>query len=131
MTAPLPFRQRASATSLARGVVAAIERARIQITTEDLAHESIAAALSGAGILAEREVVLDTASRVDFLTRDGIAIEAKVKGQRRSIWRQACRYAAHPRVAAVVIATSVALPRDLGEVEGKPILTASLSRGWL
>ena len=114
----------------ARAIVAAIEGARIQVATEDLAHESIAAALAAAGISAEREVFLDAASRVDFLA-DGVGVEVKVKGARRAIWRQVGRYAAHPCIHAVVVATSVALPRDLGRVEGKPILVASLSRGWL
>lgn len=119
-----------TAATTARAIVTAIEASRIQLATEDLAHESIAWALAAVGITAEREVTLDAASRVDFLA-GCVAVEVKVKGARRAIWRQACRYAAHPRVHAVVIATSVALPRDLGQVEGKPVLTASLSRGWL
>ena len=113
----------------ALSVMAAIERARIHVATEDWAQTSIARALARAGIEAEREVALDGASRIDFLA-GVVGVEVKVKGQRRAIWRQLDRYAAHPRIGALVLATGVAMPIS-GWVNGKPLLVASLSRGWL
>ena len=114
----------------ARDIVAAIERARIQLATEDQAQVDIGRALAAAGLDARREVVLDAANRVDFMVGE-VAVEAKVRGTKRAIWRQVERYAARPEVSAVVIATAVAFPRDLGMLHDKPILVASLSRGWL
>lgn len=115
---------------LANTIANAIEIARIQTSTETLAQDCIAGALELGGWSPQREVKLDAASRPDFMVR-GVAIEVKVKGEKRAIWRQVERYATHPRVDAIVLATSVPFPRDLPAVNGKPVILASLSRGWL
>jgi hypothetical protein len=73
---------------------------------------------------------------VDFLVitevmpLSGVAIEVKIKGSRRAIYRQIERYCRHDAVEEIVLATNVpmSLPATIG---GKSAYVANLSRGWL
>lgn len=107
-----------------------IQSNRFPLTDEKQTQAQIADALTKAGIVFEREARLSESDIVDFLTEDGIAVEAKIKGQRRAIFRQLERYATHGNVRAIVLVTSVAmcLPEA---IDGKPARVASLSQGWL
>jgi hypothetical protein len=84
---------------------------------------------SAAGIDAHREVRLNATDIVDFMIED-VAIEIKIKGHRREHFRQCERYCQHLEVKALVLATakSMGLPAT---INGVPVFTASLSRGWL
>ena len=76
-----------------------------------------------------REVHLGKRDIVDFLIGD-VAVEVKVKGDRRAIYRQLERYCGYEAVGAIVLATNV--PMNLPElIEGKPASIAALGRGWL
>jgi hypothetical protein len=59
-------------------------------------------------------------------------IECKMHGKSRKmeVFRQLSRYAAHADVTAIVLASnmSIGLPPDIA---GKPLYSASISRGWL
>lgn len=63
-------------------------------------------------------------------TVPGIAVEVKINGSRRDIYRQCERYCVHPEVVGLVLATvrAGALPATIA---GKPALVVSLGRAWL
>jgi hypothetical protein len=61
-----------------------------------------------------------------------IALEVKVKRawSKPGVLRQLRRYAAHERVAGLVLASNLAMHLP-PEIEGKPALAVSLGRAWL
>ena len=116
---------------LARRIAALIERHGINITTEIAAQQRIGQLLADDGLSAAAEVILSARDRIDFLCGP-VGIEVKISGgSRRDIFRQLERYAAIDRIGALVIATGGAWPSSLDRVGGKPLLFASLNKGWL
>ena len=104
-------------------------------------QSDIAAALMAADIPFEREYRLSAEDIPDFLIpcpralTQWVAIECKLKGRggaprKIDIYRQLERYAQHPEVAAVILASnlSMGLPPEIGST---PVYAASLSKGWL
>lgn len=62
---------------------------------------------------------------------EGVAIEVKMNRARPAeIIKQIGRYADHPQITAVIVATNRAL-RLPGKMAGKPIYGVSLGRAWL
>ena len=116
--------------TLVRQVVQLVQRRRLSLANEKQTQSDIADVFTVAGIPFEREVRLCEADIVDFMVADTIAIEVKIKGQRKAIFRQLERYAGHDRVTHILLFTSVAMMLP-GEIGGKPAHVASLSRGWL
>lgn len=129
-------------------IIALIETHRLPLSDEKDLQAELAAVLGGAGISYRREVRLSATDIVDFMVWDladsqlspddavsrlgapALAIEVKIKGQRRAIYRQLERYCAHDDVAELVLATNV--PMGLPDaINGKPVALARLSRGWL
>jgi hypothetical protein len=117
-------------------LVALIEAHRLPLSDEKDLQAELARVFDVAGIIYQREVSLSFADIPDFmvfgapgLTR-GIAVEVKIKGQRRAIYRQIERYCAHEDVTGLVLATNV--PMGVPDtIHGKPVALARLSRGWL
>jgi hypothetical protein len=60
----------------------------------------------------------------------GIAIEVKIGGSRRAIFRQLERYCEHKSVGSIVLATNVPMTLPC-EINGKPTSIANLGMGWL
>ena len=116
-------------TILAARIVRVIEGARINITSERLAHDAIAEALGRDGLDVRREVILTPKDRIDIMM-EGIGVEVKVAHARRDIHAQLKRYAALDAIEALVLATGVAWP-GMHTIAGKPLRIASLSKGWL
>lgn len=85
-------------------VVAALKSRRFSHVDEAELQRGIAEAFDAAGIFYAREVKLGS-DRLDFLA-DGIAIEVKVDGANAAVARQLERYAEHPEVGALVLATT-------------------------
>lgn len=78
----------------------------------------------------QREVRLSKTERVDLWV-NGIVVEVKLKGCAAfSVYRQLVRYAEHPAVEAIILATNItmALP---DKIEGKPAYLVSLGRAWM
>lgn len=90
---------------------------------------AIAEAFDAAGVAYRREHRLDAGTVPDFLV-SGTVVEVKIGGNRRAIFRQLERYARHPEVTAVVLATNIfmGLPP---EIIGKPAFLVHLGRAWL
>jgi hypothetical protein len=109
---------------------------RFPLADEKLLQAEIAGVLAAAQLSFRREVRLGPRDIVDFVVDDpaqitvGVAVEVKIKGNRRDIFRQLERYAAYDAVSAIVLATNV--PMNLPEtICGKPASVAALGRGWL
>ena len=115
---------------LASRIAAIIERTRVGISTEESAHLAVLDALRAAGMDVQAEVWITDSDRVDLLV-EGVGIEVKVKGGRRDIYRQLQRYARSDRIEALVLATGLAWPSSIKDVDGTPLIAASLTRGWL
>lgn len=108
----------------------ALRRARFRLGTEAALQASIAEALAASGASFAAEVRLAPGERIDFMVEPGIGIEAKVKCDKRAIYRQLERYARRDQVQALILVTGTAmgLPSDIG---GKPLFYVSIGRGWL
>jgi hypothetical protein len=110
---------------------------RLSLSDEKQLQEQIATVLSADGLYFRREHRLAPGDIVDFLILnqaeppiEGVAIEIKIKGNRRDIFRQVERYCGHAAVHELVLATNVpmALPSPMC---GKPVSVAHLGRGWV
>lgn len=115
---------------LAKRIAALIERTRIGVSTEMSAHKGVFDMLVSNNFPAESEVWISEQERIDIMVQS-VGIEVKVKGSKREIYRQLQRYAKRDQVRALVLATGVAWPTHIREIEGKPFFVASLTRGWL
>lgn len=110
-------------------IMGVLSRARLPLNDEKRLQVEIEKLLASTGLHVRREVTLAAGDVVDFMA-DDIAIEVKIKGQRRAILRQCERYAAHETVGAIILVTNVAMgfPATL---HGKPTAVLNLGRAWL
>ncbi len=76
-----------------------------------------------------REHRLDDKNIPDFLI-DGIAIEVKIKGNAKQIYRQCERYCKFDAVKKLILVTnrSMGFPTD---INGKPCYFINLGKSWL
>lgn len=79
--------------------------AAFRFSSESELHEGVASVLRDEGIEFAREWSLGQGDRVDFFV-DGVALEIKTEGSRSALLRQLHRYAMHPHVQAVVLAST-------------------------
>lgn len=126
LVAPAPPQ---AAGSLAERIVVVLRRQRLPLNDEKQLQAAIATALTEAGLEHEREVKLAPGSVIDFLVGD-VGIEVKIKGQRKSIYRQCERYCGFDRVKSLVLATSAAMGFPAA-IAGKPTYLVSLGKAWL
>lgn len=110
-------------------IIAFLERRRFPLRTEEECQRMIADQFRYAGVDCDREVRLSPEDIVDFMI-GGVAIEVKLRGQRREIYRQCERYCEHPEVTALILATnaSMGLP---ARIKDKPVFIANLGKAWL
>lgn len=105
---------------------------RFRFGTEAELQAGIAEVLTAAAIAHEREVALTARDRIDFLLASGIGLEVKIDGSALDLARQLLRYAAHERIAALLVVTTRArhteTPATLG---GKPVRVVHLTRSML
>lgn len=112
-------------------VIAAIKKVRVHVLTDEYSlHKKIALQLDQASIPYSREYKLGNGNRVDFLTADGIVIEAKKrKPNEKQVIAQLERYASFSEVKAVILV----IERYQGvpvEINGKPCFCIGLNRLW-
>ncbi|MCS0501600.1 hypothetical protein [Ancylobacter mangrovi] len=117
-----------TSTGLER-VLKILSGARFPLTGEKPLQAAIEAHMIEIGLPFEREVTLGPGDIVDFMVGT-VAVEVKIKGQRRAIFRQCERYAGHGSVSAILLVTNVAMgfPPAL---KGKPTAVLNLGRAWL
>ena len=88
----------------------------------------IAKLLIDEGVVFEREVRINRQDRLDFLTKEGIAIEVKVDGTLTSVTRQLYRYAGRPEVRHLILVTTRTKHRQIPRViNTKPVYLVELS----
>ncbi len=77
-----------------------------------------------------REYHLDEKNIPDFFLESGLAIEVKIKGSRKHIYKQCDRYLQFDQVKALLLITSraMSLPE---EVNGKRCFVYQLGMSWL
>jgi len=99
------------------------------LTSEKQLQNAIENSFKKNNVSYEREKNLTPFGKVDFFI-NGIAIEVKIKGQKKSIYRQCRDYCQHPEVEGLMLLTSVAmaLPET---IDNKPIIVFSLGRNHL
>lgn len=109
---------------------------RLPLSDEKQLQVAICDVFNAAGVAFAREFRLAPGDIVDFMVGElapieaGIAIEVKIKGARRDIFRQVDRYCTHKGVREFVLATNV--PMGLPPlIWDKPTSVAQLGRGWL
>lgn len=115
--------------SMAERIVVALRRHRFHLVDEKRLQAEIAAVLDGEALAHEREVKLASGSVIDFLVGD-VGLEVKIKGGKKSIYRQCERYCGFDQVKTLVLATnrSMGVPPAIG---GKPVYVVSLGKAWL
>lgn len=111
-----------------------IGSARVDLTNEKATQADIHQLLTAhlpADVEVEREFSLTPADRPDFLIAGAVVIEVKVKRSDNVLTvRQLGRYAADPRVQAIILASNRAISLP-AEINGKPARFVSLGRGWM
>jgi len=113
----------------AEEIVVVLRKQRFRLDNEKLLQSQVEAVLEQASIPAQREARLGPGDIVDFLAGD-VAIECKIKGQRRAIYRQCERYCGFEAVGSLILLTNAAMGMP-PELCGKPVYFVDLGRGWL
>ena len=113
----------------AEAIVTLLRRHRFRMDNEKLLQGQIETVLKANDVAHAREHRLAPGDIVDFLAGD-IAIECKIKGQRRAIYRQCERYCAFESVGSFILVTNAAMGMPK-EIAGKPIYVVDLGRSWL
>lgn len=108
-------------------LVRCLEGMRFPLTTETAVQAAIGETLEREGIAYLREHRFSAADRVDFWCAP-VAIEVKLRGAKRGIYRQCERYCEHAEVGALILASLV--PLNLGRLS-KPVAVVNLGRAWL
>ena len=116
---------------LARRVVSLIENTQINTTTEAAAHNALCEMLDRHKIAYQTEFRLSATERIDLLVGGEIGVEVKTGHARRHIADQLNRYSEYPEITHMILATGRSWPQSFRLKNGKPLLTASLTRGWL
>lgn len=117
----------------ADGVKAALSNLRVCSIGEEFdLQKDIAQVLTESGIGFDRERILGPRNRVDFLTRAGVAIEAKKgKPNRARVYAQVERYAAFKEVKSIILVVETSLRFPLPDiVNGKPCSVFGLQKLW-
>lgn len=118
--------------SLAR-VAGVLGGCRVDLGREARAQAAVAVAFEVAfgGDAVSREHMLAPGDRPDFLLFGSIVVELKGPRHRApSVLRQLARYAAHPCVTGLVLASARAMHMP-PTVAGVPLVVVSLGRAWL
>ena len=113
----------------AKRIVGMLGKYRFRLDNEKLLQEQVCAVFLDQNIPAKREHRLSSTDIVDFMC-GSVAVECKIKGQRRAIYRQCQRYCEHDSVDALVLVTNAAMgmPPDIA---GVPVYVVSLGKGWM
>lgn len=111
-------------------LTSALRRSPLRLGVEDHLQLSIGESLGLLGLKFEREVRLSPKDRIDFFVEGRIGIEAKVRCNKRAIFRQLTRYAEHDIVSSLILITStpIGLPAELN---GKLLYYVSVGQALL
>ena len=110
-------------------IINAISVCRLSVQDEKETQEQLERIFIVNQIRYEREYRLDKKNIPDFFI-DGIAIELKIKGTAKKIYRQCERYCGFEQVKELILITnrSMGFPAD---INGKPCYIINIGRAWL
>jgi hypothetical protein len=135
---PLPAYDAARRAFATRRIADAIRGCRFRYHDEDGLQRGIAAALEGAQWPVEREVRLDSRSRIDLLVdvqlpRGSIhvGVEAKIASSPAAVLRQVRRYLDSDRIDGLVLVTTRVRHLAVATTSDKPLEVVSLVEGGL
>lgn len=115
---------------IAAHVAGFLQIARYRLGHETLLQDDVEKRFREGDIPYEREKILGPADRVDFLVDGHIAVELKIKAQKRRIFRQMERYALHDCVDSLILVT--AAPAGMpAALNGKPVYVVKLGMSGL
>lgn len=102
---------------------------RFPLTKEKETQAAIEKVFLNNGISYEREYLLDKENIPDFFI-NGIAIEVKIKGNAKKIYKQCERYCQFSEVKILILVTnrSMGFPK---EINSKPCYFLNLGKAWL
>ena len=110
-------------------IINALSTERFSLTVEKTTQIEIETLFNRNGIAHIKEYHLDKNNIPDFFI-DGIAIEVKIKGNAKQIYRQCERYSKFKEVKIIILVTnrSMGFPK---EINGKPCYIINMGRAWL
>lgn len=114
----------------AGGIIKFLSQYRLSFLDEKDLQRQIEEHLIAGGISHTREARLDDSNIVDFLIAGNIAMEIKIKGSRREIYKQCERYCSFDNVSQLILVTnrSMGFPK---EINRKPCYVMALGKAWL
>jgi hypothetical protein len=106
-----------------------LSRSRFNLSTEALLKQEMKKLMDAAGLVFDVEYTLDKHNRLDFY-KSGIAIEVKIKGSAKSIYKQIERYSTFEQVKTLVLVTNkpMGFPKT---INGKDCFVINLGKAWL
>ncbi len=107
----------AGSAALAEWIAGLIGGHRYRYRDELQLHDGIGQVLAEAGVIVAAEARLSGRDRIDFLAGT-VGIEVKVAGTAAAVVRQLRRYAASPRVEALILVTNRARHRAMPDQSG-------------
>ncbi|TCU34075.1 hypothetical protein [Rhizobium azibense] len=111
-------------------IIRLLQSRRFSLTNEKKLQAEIEVELTAFGIEHEREYRLGAGSIIDFLVKDSIGAEIKLKGSKLNIFRQVERYTGFDEIKRLILVTNV--PMGMPPlVNGKPVYVVNLAKAWL
>lgn len=110
-------------------IIKLLSTKRFIVNDEKELQKSIEDVFKASGVQYQREFTLDPKNRPDFFI-NGIAIEIKIKGSAKKIYRQCERYCQFDNVKALLLITnrSIGFPQ---QINGKDCYLMNLGKSWL
>ncbi len=109
-------------------VVNALNSKRLPVNSEKELQAEIEKLFTEKGLIFEREYRLDN-NIPDFFI-DGVAIEIKIKGAKKAIYKQCERYCTFEQTKALLLITSLSMGFPQ-QINNKDCYYYSLSKNWL
>lgn len=121
--------RRAKMDDFVQNFFSLISKYRFSLETEDALKLQMAEVLTQSGIPFEKEYKLDEKNKLDFFIYEH-AVEVKIKGSAKSIYRQCVRYCEFAQVKGLFLVTnkSLGFPES---INGKPCYVLNLGKSWL
>lgn len=110
-------------------IISILSHCKFSLENEKKLQSEIASKFEQSGISFDKEYFLDKKNIPDFFI-DGIAIEIKIKGNAKHIYKQCERYCLFDSVKYLVLVTN----RSMGfpsEINNKPCYVLKLGSSWL
>jgi hypothetical protein len=113
-------------------ITSALENKRFRFSSEVDLQEGIEIALLQACLPFEREKVLSSRDRPDFVVDQQFAIEIKIQGTLSQALRQINRYAEHAKIKAILVVGTPHWVHHIPDVVGgKPVFAMRLTGSLL